>query len=105
MKIKYQIEHLPEGSNPDNLDNYIYIDVEFEGYPSIEDDSFDYAGTHCTGGKSGTYHLPKYVALNEAPTWDETKHTEEENKVIDAFIESKDYRQLEDQFCMEYERC
>ena len=29
----------------------------------IENDSFDYAGTHCTGGKGGTEHLPDYLEL------------------------------------------
>ena len=24
------------------------------------DDSFNYSGTHCTGGKSDTHHIPKY---------------------------------------------
>ena len=27
---------------------------------SVENDSFDYAGTHCTGGQSGTHELPDY---------------------------------------------
>ena len=27
---------------------------------SIENDSFDYAGTHCTHGQSGTHELPDY---------------------------------------------
>lgn len=30
---------------------------------SIENDSFDYAGTHCTGGRSGTHHLPDYAEI------------------------------------------
>jgi len=28
--------------------------------PEEQDDSFDYSGTHCTGGKSGTHHIPIY---------------------------------------------
>ena len=27
----------------------------------IDNDSFDYAGTHCTHGQSGTEHLPDYL--------------------------------------------
>tara|TARA_B100000579_G_scaffold438049_1_gene471449 strand:- start:23548 stop:23937 length:390 start_codon:yes stop_codon:yes gene_type:complete len=27
---------------------------------SVENDSFDYAGTHCTGGRSGIHELPDY---------------------------------------------
>lgn len=30
---------------------------------SIENDSFDYAGTHCTWGQSGTHHLPDYAEI------------------------------------------
>lgn len=30
---------------------------------SIENDSFDYAGTHCTWGQSGTHHLPDYAEV------------------------------------------
>ena len=26
------------------------------------DDSFDYSGTHCTGGMSGTHNVPVYYA-------------------------------------------
>lgn len=32
---------------------------------SIENDSFDYAGTHCTGGRSGTHHLPDYALCED----------------------------------------
>lgn len=32
---------------------------------SIENDSFDYAGTHCTGGMSGTHHLPDYALCED----------------------------------------
>jgi len=28
---------------------------------NIENDSLHYAGTHCTGGMSGTHHLPDYA--------------------------------------------
>lgn len=31
---------------------------------SVDNDSFDYAGTHCTGGKSGTHELPDYLTIN-----------------------------------------
>jgi len=32
---------------------------------SIENDSFDYAGTHCTWGQSGTHHLPDYAECQD----------------------------------------
>ena len=31
----------------------------------IDNDSFDYAGTHCTHGQSGTCHLPDYAVIQE----------------------------------------
>jgi len=31
-----------------------------ESQTRIQDDSFDYAGTHCTGGLPGTHHYPLY---------------------------------------------
>jgi hypothetical protein len=34
-----------------------------EGYWGIDNDSFDYAGTHCTHGQSGTHHLPDYATI------------------------------------------
>ena len=33
----------------------LYYHVEFEATFRVEDNSFDYAGTHCTGGRSGTH--------------------------------------------------
>ena len=37
--------------------------IEGEAFWIIEDDSFDYAGTHCTNGQSGTCELPPYATL------------------------------------------
>lgn len=34
-----------------------------EGCWEIENDSFDYAGTHCTHGQAGTCHLPDYATI------------------------------------------
>ena len=31
----------------------------------IDNDSFDYAGTHCTHGQSGTCHLPDYAVVQD----------------------------------------
>ena len=39
--------------------------VEGEAKWDIENDSFDYAGTHCTGGMSGTCELPDYAVVEE----------------------------------------
>ena len=43
---------------------------------SVENDSFDYAGTHCTGGKSGTHELPDYLTMT--------------NVFIDTVVDSND---------------
>lgn len=40
--------------------------------------------------------------MDEFPTWDTTKYTEEENKVIELFLASPDYKELEDTFCKKY---
>src|SRR6056300_12844 len=42
-----------------------YASLQGEAQWSIENDSFDYAGTHCTGGKSGTHHLPDYALIED----------------------------------------
>lgn len=40
-----------------------YASLQGEAQWSIENDSFDYAGTHCTWGQSGTHHLPDYAEI------------------------------------------
>jgi len=42
-----------------------YANFQGEAQWSIENDSFDYAGTHCTGGRSGTHHLPDYAEIQD----------------------------------------
>lgn len=77
--------------------NDIYKEVEFEGDPEWQDDSFDYAPAHCTHGKRGTHHIPKYLTLEDA-TWDDGKYTEEENKAIQNFYD-KHFSEIERRFC------
>lgn len=42
-----------------------YVDIEGDADWCIDNDSFDYAGTHCTGGKGGTHTLPDYATLQD----------------------------------------
>ena len=42
-----------------------YATLEGDGMWSVENDSFDYAGTHCTWGQSGTHHLPDYARVDD----------------------------------------
>lgn len=42
-----------------------YADIEGSADWCIDNDSFDYAGTHCTGGMGGTHTLPDYATLQD----------------------------------------
>lgn len=87
MKVSIEIE----------LPNDKYIEVEFEGDTEWTDDSFNYAGTHCTGGRSGVHHVQPYLVLEYA-TWDDKKYSVEENEVIENFYETK-FFEIEKRFC------
>ena len=47
-----------------NYDDLYFI-VRGTAYWGIENDSFDYAGTHCTHGQAGTCHLPDYAKIED----------------------------------------
>ena len=42
-----------------------YANLQGDAQWSVENDSFDYAGTHCTWGQSGTHHLPDYATIDD----------------------------------------
>ena len=44
---------------------YYLFYVEGTAEWDIDNDSFDYAGTHCTHGQSGTHHLPDYARIED----------------------------------------
>ena len=46
-------------------DDEVYIIAEGTAYWDIQNDSFDYAGTHCTHGQAGTCHLPDYAIIED----------------------------------------
>lgn len=48
----------------DDKAHYLFY-VEGHGEWDIDNDSFDYAGTHCTHGQSGTCHLPDYARIED----------------------------------------
>lgn len=57
--MSYETEHDLEFDMSDWLPHLpwrgqFYCNVEVQW--GLEDNSFDYAGTHCTGGRSGTYN-------------------------------------------------
>ena len=62
-----------------------YASLQGEAQWSVENDSFDYAGTHCTWGQSGTHHLPDYATIDDF-SLDEVWNNEN--------ISNKDYKHL-----------
>lgn len=59
---------------------------------SIEDVSFDYAGTHCTGGRSGT-HYDYYTVLDEV-TIAEASCAEHDEPILLTKEEQKLYTKI-----------
>tara|TARA_B100000085_G_scaffold277668_1_gene298375 strand:- start:1180 stop:1617 length:438 start_codon:yes stop_codon:yes gene_type:complete len=55
---------------------------------SIENDSFDYAGTHCTWGQSGTHHLPDYAQVQDFSLDQINVYFEVYDKEIGAWFEA-----------------
>lgn len=99
MKILFTIEF----KNNEGEDDY--FEVELEAHPRWDNDSFDYAGTHCTHGIAGTCKLPDYATLANNPdvTWDKSEHTDCENKLIEDFIKN-DFDDIDDTFCRKLEK-
>jgi len=77
-------------------------DVVFESEPTWENDSFSYAGTHCTGGVGGTVHLPSYAIMEDYPTWDKGLYSFEQNWLIAIWLMAN-YSWVEDLFIREFE--
>jgi len=88
------------------LDNYCFIRDGIEYYSSIEgmadwhidNDSFDYAGTHCTGGLSGTHKTDDYANLMTFQITRLTLYFESFDKYTNHWFESEkkfDYQHKE----------
>ncbi len=95
MKIKSEIEF----KNAEGEWDYILVD--FEGYLTKKNDSFDYTGSHCTHGKSGTASLLDYYVLGDV-LWDKSKYTAMENSLIEQYIDDK-LEELENRFVCKME--
>ena len=78
-------------------------DVEFKGDVTIENDSFDYAGTHCTGGVGGTMYYPDYYIMENYPEWNHDLYTYSENWLIAIWLMAN-YSWVEDLFIKEFEK-
>ncbi len=99
MTIRLDIEYINEYAEDD------YLEVVFEANPTWEDDSFDYAGTHCTHGASGTHRGSTYPYLDEVPTWDRFWYSEAHNKIIEQWLSvAPNLEDLQDRFCAKLER-
>lgn len=87
MKQKVEIEY------KDANGEYDYIDVVFEAEPEWDNDSYS--------DEYGKVILDDYPVLNDNPTWDESLHTEEENKIIKKWSE-ENWKELSDKFCSQF---
>ena len=85
----------------DNNEEYNYIYVDIYCNPFLVDDSFNYAGTHCTNGRSGTHNIPKYPIVEELE-WHELNYNREEILIIKNYIE-KNHKSLRENICKEWE--
>lgn len=94
MTIEYEIE---QGSE--------LIEVTFIGFPQWDNDSFDYSGTHCTGGNSGTCTLPSYVTMlySECATWGKELHTPEQNEIIANWLQ-KNSDDIDNKLCEAFKK-
>lgn len=78
------------------------IDVEFEAYPCWENDGigfYEYWGLQ----EYDKGHDFVSLETHGFPTWDISKHTKVENEVIQSFLDSDKYIELDDLFCKKYE--
>ena len=100
MKVTYDIEYLNQDGD------YDVLEVEFEGQPELVDDSFDYAGTHCTGGMSGTHHIPKYLSMQDSViSWDTNAFDNQQNVIIKDWLRvDKNVEALEEYFIEQFKQ-
>ncbi len=100
MKVTYDIEYLNQSGD------YDVLEVEFEGQPEWVDDSFDYAGTHCTGGRGGTHHIPKYLSMQDSEiTWNTSNFMGTQNVIIKNWLSIESNReQLEEYFIEQFKQ-
>lgn len=69
------------------------LEVEVTANVSYDDGSFDYAGTHCNHGQSGTFtpfNGGSYEVDGEIK-WDKTLYSDEQNKLIESYIKENSH--------------
>lgn len=85
---------------PDDIE-LMEMEVEFEGEPQWENDgigSYEYWG-------SREYDKGRdYVSFeqNGYPTWDKSKHNDDENEAIELFTKTEQFRNFCNDFCRRY---
>jgi hypothetical protein len=93
MKISYELEIAPKKEG----EEYRYIDVEFEGDFRWENDGI---GPYEYWGAQYNDKGVDYLVLEDTPTWDDKKHTEEENALIREWLADNDnFARLEEYLC------
>lgn len=76
MKVKREIEFI------NALGEFDYLQAEFEGQPVKENDSFGYS----FGSENGTSKSDDYFAMQSDPTWEKSKYSQDENRIIAAYL-------------------
>ncbi len=95
--IKYEIEYLIG-------DEWNYVVVEFKGDIEYDSGAIDYAATHCTNSQIGTWYSTPSINMEDF-SYDEKLHSDEENKIIKAFIsDKKNANEITGRFYKEYEK-
>jgi hypothetical protein len=82
MKINFYI--------PDDFED---LEVELEGYPNSIDASFSH--------EYGVMSFEPMLALEDEPTWDEDKYSDEQNDIINTYIYNN-YSKIETTFLKHY---
>jgi len=106
MKIIYEIEYEIVNGKPVFEPSILSgetepLNVEFDANPRWENDgigSYEYWGQKCFDAGHGYVSLEHYGD----PVWDKSKHSEQENNIIEAFTNSTQHEKLCDLFCDTY---
>lgn len=84
MLLSDEAEYIDENGE------YKYIDVDFEGKPRWENDSFSH--------EFGIQRYPDYPIVDEDIIWDKSKYTDWQNEFIAAHLKKHEKR-ISDVFC------
>jgi hypothetical protein len=92
--MSYEIEYFNH-----EIDDYCYIDVDFEGEVQVGNDGI---GSYEFWGYRGYDHGVDYLYC-ENITWDKSKYTDNENYIIEKYLE-KNFDKIENEICHNYSR-